>query len=373
MPSPPPDKGINIIGFIYAEMGIGESARLAARSAEAAGIPFGMLDYPIRVSERMSDASWSHKEIQTPIYPANVFHINADFMSSAIGHFGSDLTKDRYNIGYWHWELPDFPDEFSPSFELVQEIWTCSTFTAEAIARKTSLPVLTIPHGVAVPPLIPASRTDFGLPQERFLFLVMYDAQSSALRKNPQAAVDAFRLAFEKHHPDVGLVIKLNNGDFRPQDSAPLRQLAAERDHIYLIDKAMSRNEVYSLLQCVDCFVSLHRAEGFGLGLAEAMYLGKPVIGTGWSGNTDFMTTGNSCPVDYRLVKVGQDWGPYKGYQTWAEADVRHAADYMRRLVSDRAWRQAIAANGMRTIRESFSPAVSGRMMRSRLQSLSLL
>ncbi|MUT66292.1 glycosyltransferase [Paenibacillus sp. NEAU-GSW1] len=354
-------------------MGIGESARLAARSADAAGIPFGMLDFPIKVSSRMADTSWSHKELQQAIYNTNLFHINADFMSPALEHFGPSLPHSRYNIGYWHWELPEFPDEFTHAFNLVQEVWVCSRFVADSIARKSPVPVVTIPHGVAVTPAPELNRGHFGLPSGRFLFLMMYDSQSSVSRKNPQAVIEAFKLAFPKNDSRVGLVLKLNNASFRPEDFAPVRALAAEHNNIFLIDSSLSRIEVNSLLQCTDSFVSLHRAEGFGLGLAEAMYLGKPVIGTNWSGNTDFMNESNSCPVPYKLVQVGQDWGPYKRDQIWAEPDVPAAADYMRRLVEDPVWRNQIAERGKDTIRTHYSPQASGRLMRERLLQLSLL
>ncbi|WP_229692342.1 glycosyltransferase family 4 protein [Paenibacillus radicis (ex Gao et al. 2016)] len=374
LPSPPVyPQGLNIVGFIRAEMGIGESARLAARSANAAGIPFGLLDYPIKVSSRMLDDSWSHKELNEPLYNTNVFHINADFMAPALEHFGPSLPQNRYNIGYWHWELPDFPDEYADAFKLVQEVWTCSRFVADSISRKSPVPVITIPHGVTVQVSSEYNRSHFGLPSGRFLFLMMYDAQSSASRKNPQAAVEAFKLAFAKNDPRVGLVLKLNNAGFRPEEFAPIRQLAAEHTNIYLIDQSLSRLEVNSLLQCCDSFVSLHRAEGFGLGLAESMYLGKPVIGTNWSGNTEFMNSTNSCPVNYKLVQVGQDWGPYKSYQTWAEPDVQHAAAYMRRLADEPQWRAAVAANGKYTIRNEFSPLAVGQRMKARLVELGLL
>lgn len=367
------DKGLNIVGFIHAEMGIGESARLAAKSVETSGIPFGMINFPLKVATRMSDMSWAARTIEKPLYNTNVFHMNADYMAPAMEHFGHELFHNRYNIGYWHWELPDFPEEFVPSFKLVQEVWTCSKFVAESISRKSSVPVVTIPHGIEVNYAPELTRSNFSLPDNRFLFMTMYDVQSYTLRKNPQAVVEAFKLAFAKNDSRVGLVLKVNNTNFKPEDMLSLRQLVEEHNNIYLIDRVLSRIEVNSLLQNVDCFVSLHRAEGFGLGLAEAMYLGKPVIGTNWSGNTDFMNASNSCPVNYQLVSVGQDWGPYKSYQTWAEPDVNHAAEYMRKLVHDPQWRSTIAAVGKHTIRTEFSPHAVGQQIKSRLRALSLI
>jgi glycosyltransferase involved in cell wall biosynthesis len=122
-----------------------------------------------------------------------------------------------------------------------------------------------------------------------------------------------------------------------------------------------------------DCFVSLHRSEGFGLGLAEAMYQGKPVIGTDWSGNTDFMNAENSCPVRYSLERLDQSFGPYSKGQTWAEPDSDHAAWFMRRLVEDDSYRRRIAAAGQETIRSDYSPRAVGRRYLERLALISRL
>ncbi|SFE15425.1 Glycosyl transferases group 1 [Paenibacillus algorifonticola] len=372
-PQPWTAQGINLIGFIHAEMGIGESARLAARAIERADIPFGILNFPLQVATRMSDMSWAHKKTEERPFNINLLHMNADYMIPAMDHFGRSLFHNRYNIGYWHWELPDFPEEFVPAFKLVQEVWVASRFVLDSVVQKSPVPVVVIPHGVEVEVSPEVTRESLGLPTDRFLFTMMYDVQSYTHRKNPQAVVEAFRLAFPKNDPSVGLVLKVNNMNFRPEDMESLLQLAAEYNNIYIIDRIFSRLEVNTLLNVTDCFVSLHRAEGFGLGLAEAMYLGKPVIGTNWSGNTDFMNETNSCPVNYELVQVGTDWGPYQGYQTWAEPNVHHAALYMQKLLKEPEWREAIAAQGQHTIHTSFSPQVVGSMIRSRLTELSLL
>ena len=132
----------------------------------------------------------------------------------------------------------------------------------------------------------------------------------------------------------------------------------------------MSRQEIYDLESVCDSYISLHRSEGFGLGLAESMYLGKPVIGTNWSGNVDFMDATNSCPVDYQLVRVAQDHGPYKRGQIWAEPDVDHAAWYMQKLVEDPTFRKRIALAGQATILRDFSPVAVGRQYAERLESI---
>lgn len=371
-PEPGYANGVNIIGFIRAEMGIGESSRLAARAVSAADIPFGILNFPV-TSIRMDDMTWAHKEMKEPQYKVNIIHTNADTLRSVHHHFGASLFDRRFNIGYWHWELPDFPDEFCDGFHFVSEVWAPSNFVVESIAKKSSVPVVRIPHGVEIHPPGDLGRSSFGLPEGKFLFFSMYDTHSYQRRKNPQGAIHAFKQAFDPQDPSVGLVVKLNHSKANPSDLDEIRSLVKGHSNIYVIDRIMSRKEIDGLLNCTDCFVSLHRSEGFGLGLAEAMYLGKPVIGTYWSGNTDFMNATNSCIVDFSIVGVGGDWGPYKGYQTWAEPDIGHAAHYMREIVYNVDFRNSIATNGMQHVRTHFSPQVVGQMIKERLQQLGLL
>jgi glycosyltransferase involved in cell wall biosynthesis len=364
-------RGINLVGFIRAEMGIGESSRLAARAISKTDIAFGAMNFPV-TSIRMDDMSWAHKEMPDPLYNTNIFHVNADTMRSVHHHFGSGLFDGRYNIGYWHWELPDFPDEFCDGFHFVNEVWAPTSFVAETISKKSPVPVIRIPHGVEVNPPADLNRGSFGLPDDKFLFFSMYDTHSYQRRKNPQGAIEAFKMAFDRKDHSVGLVVKLNHSHANPSDLEEINRLVRGYDNIYIIDRIMQRHEVDGLLNCTDCFVSLHRSEGFGLGLAEAMYLGKPVIGTYWSGNTDFMNSTNSCTVDFNIVGVGGDWGPYKAYQTWAEPDLGHAAHYMRELRYNTDYRNSIAYNGMQHIRTYFSPQAVGGMIKERLKQLGL-
>lgn len=366
-------KGINLIGYARAEMGIGESLRMAARSIESVGLPFGVINFTGTNPARMQDTSWQHRETKDALYNVNVFHINAEQMMELYGLWGASIFENKYNIGYWHWELPDFPDEWLENVRFVQEIWVPSRFVAESIAIKSLVPVVRIPHGIEVRFQKGArKRSDFGLPEGVFLFLMMYDVHSYQERKNPQGVIEAFKAAFTPGQLDVGLVIKVNHAGSNPGQVAQLDQLALEYPNVYLLKETFSREDTNQLIHLTDSYVSLHRAEGFGLGLAEAMYLGKPVIGTNWSANIDFMNKDNSCLVDYRLISVGKDYGPYKAYQHWADPDVEHAAAYMRKLLQNPEFARRIAVEGQRTIQEEFSPQSVGSLIQKRLTYLGL-
>lgn len=365
-------KGINLLGYARAEMGIGESCRLAARSLNAVNYPFGIINFEGTNSSRMTDQSWAHKEIIEPIHNINIFHINAEQMMEVYAHYGSRIFKDRYNIGYWHWELPDFPDEWLEGFNFVNEVWVPSDFVANSIALKSPVPVVKIPHGIEVKLTKTSTRLDFSLPEQTFLFLTMYDVKSYQARKNPKASIDAFKLAFQPDNMSVGLVVKINNANSNLHELQSVYDMIDDYKNIYIIKETLSRDDTNELINITDSYISLHRSEGFGLGLAEAMYLGKPSIGTNWSSNTDFMTNTNSCLVNYNLVSVGTDNGPYKAYQYWAEPDIEHASHYMKLLVTDRDYYNTISSLGEKYIKENLSPTVIGEMIKKRLEYLKL-
>lgn len=364
---------MNLIGSIRTETGVGESCRVAAKAFNAAQIPFGILNFKMNRITKNKDKSWTKKEIIKPIYKCNIFHVNASHMPAAYEHFGNDLFQGRYNIGYWAWELNNFPQKWAQSFNFVNEIWVPSTFVKEAISKKSPVPVIKIPHCVEIIFKKIFNRNYFNLPRERFLFLSMYDVLSLQERKNPKAVINAFKQAFKKNDPFVGLVIKVNHGHKNPREIENLKKEIKGYKNIYLINEVLNRDEINGLLNSIDCFVSLHRSEGFGLGIGEAMYLGKPVIATNWSGNTDFMTHNNSFLVNYKFIKIGKDYGPYSSDQIWADPDIEHAAYYMNEISSNRKLAGMIGSEGQRTMQTHFSPTEIGNLAKERLKALGLI
>ena len=168
-------------------------------------------------------------------------------------------------------------------------------FVADAVRRSTSKPVHKIPPPIDVTLSRPYQRSEFGLPADVYMFLFSFDFNSFAKRKNPEGAIAAFRQAFDLARRDGALVVKTINGTIRPEKLSEMHDLVGGDARIILVDEFFSREQVFGLQSVVDAFVSLHRSEGFGLGLAESMYLGKPVIGTAHSGNLEFIDRDNSC------------------------------------------------------------------------------
>ena len=361
--------GLNVTGYFRADLGIGESARCMARAAGAAGLPLALVDLKLPCRNPQSDATLSARLQADNPHPVNVIHVDPPGMRDLDHHHGSAFRRGKYNIGYWAWELPEFPDAWIDFSDYCQEVWAPSRFSAEAIAQKVPVPVLTMPHAISFARPAGDYRAKFGLPADRFLFLFLYDLNSYSERKNPAAVLEAFRRS-GLTGTGAGLVIKAHNVAAHPADHERLRAAAAELPGAILLTGTLARDEVYELEAACDSFVSLHRSEGFGLAVAECMYLGKPVIATDWSATAEYVTAANGRPVRCAPVTLDRNHGPYARGQTWAEPDLDHAAACMRQLASDRSLALRLGAAARATIEEKFSPAVIGARYRQRLEAI---
>lgn len=364
--------GLNIIGFLTAELGVGESARCMVRAADAAGIPTALVPLKLNCKNRLGDQTFAARLQAENPHDVNVIHLDPPASRDIDHHHGKAFRAGKYNIAYFAWELPEFPDAWVASFDYFDEIWCPSDFTSAAIAIKSPLPVITMPHAIGFAPPTRAMRelrADFNLPADAILFLTLFDLNSYSARKNPRAVISAFRQSGLAGR-GAALVIKVQNVAGNEGDFASLQASVRDLPGTVLLTETLSRADIYALEAACDCFVSLHRSEGFGLAVAEAMLLGKPVISTDWSATAEFVTPDNGCPVRAKLVTLEENHGPYARGATWADPDPAHAAEYMRTLFNDRGLAARLGAAAHETIATRFSPAIIGARYRRRLESI---
>jgi len=366
--------GVNIVGFLTADLGIGESARCMVRAADAVALPAALIDLRLHCKNRRGDMTCAPRLVREPVHPVNIVHVDPPASLDLEHHHGKKFRSAHYNIGYWAWELPEFPDAWMRAFDCFDEIWCPSEFVRASIASKSPVPVLAMPHAIEFrrpAASTPQLRQGLGLPVDHFLFLFLFDLNSYAERKNPRAVIDAFRRSGLQQE-GCRLVLKVHNVAGNESDLAILRASIADLPGTVVITDTLPRDELYALEAACDCFVSLHRSEGFGLALAECMYLGKPVIATGWSATTEFLDAESGLPVKASLVTLDRNHGPYSKGQVWAEPDIDHAAEQMRRVHRDAELRTRIGSAGRKRIESALSPAVIGARYRRRLEAIAM-
>jgi glycosyltransferase involved in cell wall biosynthesis len=340
-PPPPARGGAAIGGELHRASGLGEGARLMLAGLESLGIP----RWSFGASVPLPGVPAHTADMPPPGVPL-ILHVNPPVLPAALLRLPRGALRGRRIVGYFAWELPTIPPNWHAGAAFVHEIWVPSRFSAAALEPLAPGRVRVVPHPVAVRPPVPSrlTRADFSLPDAAFVVLTSFSLASSFARKNPLAAVAAFRAAFGDR-PDRILVVKVTRAAHWPGDLARLRAAIADTPNIRLETRLLSEADNFALTACMDCVLSLHRSEGFGLVPAEAMSLGRPVVATGWSGTTDFLDDACGVPVPYRLVPARDPRGVFEAPgAVWAEADIAAAADSLRSLAASPARCAALGA-----------------------------
>lgn len=373
--------GINIIGDLTARRGITEAARSTIEAMAKQGIGLSFIDLPYSgfpVDQRDADIGVPIAQMGS-VYPVNlIFYGVAGFQDVGDEQL-KQATAGKYTIAYWVWEFPTMPERYRAQFARVDGIWTASQFSRQCMLSMTDRPVRVVPHPIPQFGSLNPNRAQFGLSPDRYMFLFVFDAAGSIARKNPEAVIDAFERAFgcpDSHGPL--LVMRARHLHADPDYERDLTaRLARVRGIVFSDD--YSREQTNNLMACTDAYVSLHRTEGFGLTMMEAMALGKSVIATNYSGNTDYMTTANSYLVDYKVRPITTQDHVYQPFfnelyqgQQWAEPDVDQAAQWMRHLVDHSAEGVKRGKLAAEDIQRYCSPAVVGRIIKEYLGQLSL-
>jgi glycosyltransferase involved in cell wall biosynthesis/lipopolysaccharide biosynthesis glycosyltransferase len=355
--------GINIAGYLQGELGLGQSARLIQKSAINTGLPTTNLNSNRSLSRQGELLTSTGSQV---IYPLTIAIVNADHFKFWIDDIDPKRISHSTIIGVWAWEIEDFPEVMHTAFDLVDEVWAVSQFVKDAISKHSKKKVLVFPTPIIAPDLNETlDRSAIGLPAGVDFNLFIFDYMSIFHRKNPLAIVEAHKKAFPNSDGPI-LVIKSANGDSDAQNREKLRFSIKGRKDIFLVEEYLSRNQLNALVAECQSYISLHRSEGYGLTMAEAMALGKPVIATAYSGNLDFMNNENSILIPYSLVSVGPDAFPYPETSKWAEPDIDKAADAIRKLALDSDYRQNLGAAAKKYVEQEFSIENASSFIRRR-------
>ena len=359
--------GIDVVGFLTTESGIGEAGRTTVASLRAAGVKVSTINY----TDTLSRTTHPFRTDDVSRHRTLLMAVNADHLSTLHERMGEHFSRDRYRIGQWFWELEQAPEWYNDAWDHVDELWAPTRFIEKMLrdSAPERVKVLHVPLPVTVPEIdLSVSRADVGL-DDRFTFLFAFDFLSVMKRKNPLGLIEAFSNAFA---PGEGprLVIKAINGEHRPSERQLLENAAAERPDITVVDQYMSRSFTSALMAHADCYVSLHKSEGLGLTMSESMSLGTPVIATAYSGNLDFMNDSNSWLVKWRRVPVGEGAEGYDPGFAWAEPDLAEASRIMRHVWQNPAEARAKGEAARDAILKERTPAVSGAIMRNRLKQI---
>ena len=360
--------GVNVAGYLSSGLGLGESARNMASVIASQNIPFVENDFELRGVRKVHTELEANMSNDNP-YCINLVNVNPDCWifyrtQSARGYF-----DNRYNIGIWYWEAHSLPREWTYCFRFFHEIWAATDFIHDAFSAHSPVPVVKIPPVVRVDPAPLTPRRNFNIPEDVYLFLFVFDFNSTAARKNPLAVIRAFKDAFAGE-ADAMLCLKASGGKQFGNEIRDLYAVMDDADNIMVIDDYLEREKLNSLMNACDCYVSLHRSEGFGASIAEAMLLEKPVIVTGYSGNMDYTNESNSLLVSYSLTEFDHNTGPYRKGTVWAEPDTAHASTLMRWAYEHRDEARKLGKRGAETVRGLYNISAVGETVRRRLYSI---
>ncbi|MEA2714839.1 MAG: hypothetical protein QOK27_2800 [Gemmatimonadales bacterium] len=358
--------GVNVAAYLSSELGVGEAGRQIASAISEVGIEASLIDIPVAAAEMPRKLALMKRE-EMP-FDTNILCVNADMVPEFVAATDPRFFADRYSVGIWFWEVEQFPRAWHGSFGPLDEVWVATRHVAEAVRSESPIPVEVIRLPVAPVDPEKSDRAALGMP-EGFCFLFVFDHRSVLKRKNPVDLIESFGRAFDAGS-GVSLVIKSMGGEGHPEEVALLRELAAANPDVHLIEGRVTAEIKNAMIANCDCYVSLHRSEGFGLTMAEAMYFGKPVIATGYSGNLDFMTEENSYLVRHRMSRVGDDAGPYPADANWANPDIDDAARLMRHVNEHRDEAVAKGNRAAADIRRTHSKEASGMGIKARLQQI---
>ncbi len=364
----PIKNGVLFVGYVEAGLGLGESLRGLIASTIDTGLPFGIFPFNVNVESRIIGPFHPERYDLGSRYEINVIEMAADQLPQLRAALGDERIQASYNILRTYWELPAAPSQWAPLLEWIDEIWAPNAFVAEAFRSIFPGRITIIPPCVEVGTPAGIERGAFGLRDDVFYFLFSFDYFSFPARKNPLGVLRAFQAAFARDDERVGLVIKSTGSkEHFPEVRAAIAHAARLDPRIVVMEKTLTRDEISGLIAACDSYVSLHRSEGFGLGMVESMSFAKPVIGTDFSGSTDFLSQATGYPVPCQLRSVRDGEYLYSEGQVWAEPDMAAAAQTMATVFSKPRKAAERGAAGREFMRLRYGRAAVGEAVVARV------
>lgn len=364
------DLGINVFGFINGEFGIAEATRLNCKAIQTVGVPISLINYNVNTNHNNNDLTFTEFSDHAP-YPINLIQISPSETPNFFDYFDHSFFKDKYNILYMAWESETIPEDYVMNMNLFDEIWTPSTYCKSCIEKYVGLPVRVIPHPIN----IDLKETDDEealnfYSKDLFNFLFIFDYNSSVDRKNVINLIKVFRETFDKDENNAFLTIKTSRSQKFPSEKEQILQAIGDSKKIKIVEKIFDKNALNYVISNCDSYISLHRSEGFGLTMAEAMYFSKPVIATGYSGNLEFMNEENSFLVSAEVIASDSNVINYAANTVWSEPSLQEATTFLKTVYEGKEPVQEKAAKGHQTIINDLSLKRVGELIKNRCEEL---
>ncbi len=366
---------VGVIGYLKAETGVGNAGRMVASSFCKSQVNTQGYNVTLNVMARQAETKVDDILASKIDSRVEIYNVNADQLALVRKHLVGKTREDAYKINMPFWELSKFPTAWVNHYQGINEVWAASRFVQAAVQTAMTLPVIWMPPAVTLDQFTPRDRSYFKLPDHTFLFHFNFDFSSFATRKNATAGIEAYRLAFRDrpNNTHTALAIKTRGYDPDGKNLQKLIDFTVDDPDIYILNEEMVYDDAMALMNCCDCYLSLHRSEGFGYTTAEAMLLEKPVIATDYSGTRDFIDSTTGFPVSYRLISVKENEYPFWESQQWADPNLDHAAWLMRKIVSDPTHTKKVSRAGKQRILSEYSPEHVGQLYKQRLQQIGII
>ena len=366
---------VGVIGYLKAELGVGHAGKMVASSFRKSQVNTQGYNVTINTVARQAETEIDDILVNKINSQVEIYNVNAHELGMIRQHLVGKTSENAYKINMPFWELSRFPDDWLKNYQGIDEVWAPSRFVQAAVQTATTLPVIWMPPAATLDRFTPRDRSYFKLPDHTFLFHFNFDFTSFATRKNATAGIEAYRLAFRDrpNNTPTALAIKTRGYDPEGKNLQQLIDFTADEPDIYILNEEMTYDDAMALMNCCDCYLSLHRSEGFGYTQAEAMLLEKPVIATDYSGTRDFIDATTGFPVSYRLISVKENEYPFWESQQWADPNLDHAAWLMRTIVSDPTHTKQVSRAGKHKILTEYSPEHVGQLYKQRLEQIGII